>query len=283
MKPQIDIIGDGRIGRALALAFARKWSPVARIISRTTGREAVDSLLPRPIRNDDVIFGVVIIAVKDSQIEVASNTLKDHLRPGCVVLHTSGSRSSEILAPLREAGAAIGSMHPLVSVSDPIAGAEKLGSAYFCIEGDEKACVAAKELVDVLGGRSFKIAPDKKALYHAAAVMSAGHIAALFSGSVDLLAECGVSHEEARKVLAPLVASTAANLENEAPEDALTGPFARGDRETVEKNFRAIRESGHPELAEIYCLLGLRSLDLARKKGVSDEAILAITAILRSK
>lgn len=283
MKPQIDIIGDGRIGRALALAFARKWSPVARIISRTTDREPVDSLLPRPMRTDDVIFGIAIIAVRDSQIEVAANTLKSHLRPGCVVLHTSGSRSSEVLASLRDAGASIGSMHPLVSVSDPVTGAESLASGYFCIEGDEKACVAAKELVDVLGGRSFKIAADKKALYHAAAVMSAGHIAALFSASLELLADCGVSADEARKVLAPLVASTAANLEKETPEDALTGPFARGDRETVEKNLNAIRNSTHSDLAEIYCLLGLRSLELARKKGVSEEDILAITAILRSK
>ncbi|HQZ82112.1 MAG TPA: DUF2520 domain-containing protein [Pyrinomonadaceae bacterium] len=283
MKPQIDIIGDGRIGRALTLAFARKWSPVARIISRTTEREPVEGLLPRPIRNDDVFFGVAIISVRDSQIEVASNTVKSHLRPGCVVLHTSGSRSSEVLAPLREAGASIGSMHPLVSVSDPAAGAESLASGYFCIEGDEKACVAAKELVDVLGGRSFKIAPDKKALYHAAAVMSAGHIAALFSASVELLAECGVSTDEARKVLGPLVVSTAANLEHYSPEDALTGPFARGDRETIEKNLHAIRSSAHPDLAEIYCLLGLRSLDLARKKGISEEDIQAITAILRSK
>lgn len=283
MKPEIDIIGDGRIGRALALAFGRKWTPVTRIISRTTDREAVGSLLPRPLRGDDVMLGTVIIAVRDSQIEIAVADLKAQLRPGCIVLHTSGSRSSEVLAPLRESGAFVGSMHPLVSVSDPTEGAESLSAGYFCIEGDEKACIMARELVEILRGRSFTIAPDKKALYHAAAVMSAGHIAALFSGSVELLTECGVSREEARKVLAPLVASTAANLEKYTPEGALTGPFARGDRGTVERNLTAIRNSAHPELAEIYCVLGLRSLELAKKNGVSDGDIEAISAILRSK
>lgn len=283
MKPEIDIIGDGRVGRALAIAFARKWSPVNRIIAPTTGREPVESLIPRPLRTDDVLQGTVILAVRDSQIDSVSKTLLTHLRPGCVVLHTSGSRSSDILAPLRESGASVGSMHPLISISDPTSGAGQLATAYFCIEGDEEACRRALELVDVLGGRSFRISPEKKALYHGAAVMSAGHIVALFSESLELLAECGISPDEARDVLAPLVESTAANLRSVVPEAALTGPFARGDRETIEKNLNAIRTSDHPDFAEAYRVLGLRSLDLARKNGVSEDDIQAISAILRSK
>ncbi len=283
VKPDIDIVGDGRVGRALAIAFGRKWSPVNRMIARTAGREPVESVLPRPLRPDDVVSGTAIIAVTDSQIEIVAETLKAHLRPGCVVLHTSGSRSSEILASLREAGASVGSLHPLISISDPVVGADKLAGAFFCIEGDEKACQNAKELVGVLGGRSFMIAPDKKALYHAAAVMSAGHLVALFSESLELLAECGVSLDEVRDVLAPLVVSTAANLSASSPEAALTGPFARGDRETVEQNLNAIRNSSHPEFGEAYCVLGLRSLDLARKNGVSEGDIQAISAILGAK
>ncbi len=283
VKPDIDIVGDGRVGRALAIAFERKWSPVNRIFARTAGREPVESLLPRPLRSDDVLLGTVVIAVTDSQIESVAKALKAHLRPGCVVLHTSGSLSSEVLAPLRETGASVGSLHPLISISDPVVGAENLAGAFFCIEGDEKACQRAKELVGVLGGRSFRIAPDKKALYHAAAVMSAGHLVALFSVSLELLAECGISLDEARDVLAPLIASAAANLRASSPEAALTGPFARGDRETVEKNLRAIRKSEHPEFAEIYCLLGIRSLELAEKNGVSHDDIQAISAILRAK
>ncbi|MCZ2391796.1 MAG: DUF2520 domain-containing protein [Acidobacteria bacterium] len=283
MKPEIDIIGDGRVGRALAYAFARKWSPVNRIFSRTSGREPVEQLLPRPLRHDDVFAGTAILAVRDSQIEEAADALRGHLRPGCVILHTSGSRSSEILAPLRTQGAIVGSMHPLVSISDPNSAAEIFASAYFCIEGDQKACEAARELTDLLGARNFTIEPAKKALYHAAAVMSAGHIVALFSASVALLAECDISIENAREVLAPLVASTSVNLSNASPEDALTGPFARGDRATAERNLRAIEASAHPEFAEIYRLLGLRSLELSRQKGMREETIEAISAILRPK
>src|SRR5437868_10489920 len=42
--------------------------------------------------------------------------------PARIALHTSGALSSDALAPLSAAGFAVGSLHPLVSVSDARAG-----------------------------------------------------------------------------------------------------------------------------------------------------------------
>ena len=53
----------------------------------------------------------------------------------------SGGTSSDALAPLRECGFYIGSMHPLASISEPLSGAENLRSAFYCLEGDRKAVV----------------------------------------------------------------------------------------------------------------------------------------------
>ena len=49
-----------------------------------------------------------------------------------------------------------------------------------------------KPLVKV-GGRSFTVETKKKALYHAAAVLTSGHTVALFDLAARLLVRCGLS------------------------------------------------------------------------------------------
>src|SRR5207245_750798 len=87
--------------------------------------------------------------------------------PSRTVLHTSGALSSKILAPLAAVGLHIGSLHPLVSVSDPVSGAANLREAFYCLEGDRAALRVARAVVRDLGGQSFSIDSRNKALYHA--------------------------------------------------------------------------------------------------------------------
>jgi predicted short-subunit dehydrogenase-like oxidoreductase (DUF2520 family) len=180
-----------------------------------------------------------------------------------VVLHASGALSSEVLAPLRARGAAVGSMHPLASVSDAPSGAESLRRAFYCVEGDARAVRAARRVVRDLGGEAFTINPDDKALYHAAAVLAAGHVVSLFDVAADALKRCGLSEPRARKTLLPLLRSVADNLARHAPARALTGSFARADVETVRKHLRALGELEDSDALAVYKLLGRHSLKLA--------------------
>lgn len=196
-----------------------------------------------------------------------------------VALHASGALSSDALAPLRACGYAVGSMHPLVSVSEPIAGAESLRSAYYCIEGERAAACAARRLVGHLGGRSFSIATKDKALYHAAAVMTSGHTVALFQLATELLARCGLGERAARRVLLPLLQSTIENLSTQTPARALTGTFARADAATVRKHLVALAgqdtvDAGISGATLVYALLGLQSLRLAEHNRALDPAAL---------
>jgi len=197
-----------------------------------------------------------------------------------VVLHTSGALSSEVLAPLRARGYAVGSLHPLAAVSDAGPGAESLRRAYFCIEGDARAVRLGRRLVRDLGARSFSVPTGQKALYHAAAVMCAGHAVALFDAAAGLLAACGLGEREARRVLLPLLQSTLDNLARQEPARALTGTFARADVETARKHLAALEESGDAAALEIYRLLGRRSLPLAAAKGTDAAALEAIARAL---
>jgi predicted short-subunit dehydrogenase-like oxidoreductase (DUF2520 family) len=190
----------------------------------------------------------------------------------CVVLHASGALSSDVLAPLRARGLAVGSMHPLASVSEARAGAESLRRAFYCVEGDAAATRVARRVVRDLGGETFTISPGDKALYHAAAVLTAGHVVALFDVALDTLRRCGLKERRARQVLLPLLRSVADNLAQHTPARALTGSFARADVETVSKHLRALAELEDSDALAVYKLLGEHSLKLAERAGADPDA-----------
>jgi predicted short-subunit dehydrogenase-like oxidoreductase (DUF2520 family) len=275
-------VGAGRLGTALALALGECGYEVRALVSRGAAgaRRAAAGVglnllalgageLSR-LPSVDVLF----IATPDDALRetvAALASLPD--ARARVALHTSGALSSEMLAPLRARGYRIGSMHPLAAVSEPRAGAHSLGRAFYCVEGDALAVRAARGVVRDLGGRSFAIAPEDKALYHAAAVMTAGHIVALFDTALDTLRRCGLGERRAREVLLPLLRSTIENLSAQTPERALTGCFARADAETVLKHMDSLRRLRDSDALSTYVALGEHSLKLAERAGASPESV----------
>jgi predicted short-subunit dehydrogenase-like oxidoreductase (DUF2520 family) len=193
-----------------------------------------------------------------------------------VVLHASGALSSGVLAPLKETGFAVGSMHPLVSVSDPASDPRIFHKAFFCLEGDRLAINMARAITRDLGGQSFSLSANNKPLYHAAAVMSSGHLVALFDITTEMLRECGLSERRARAVLMPLLQSTVDSLTTRAPAEALTGTFARGEVGTARHHLAALGSRQLRDALATYKVLGKRSLRLAAKRGMSPAAQLAL-------
>jgi predicted short-subunit dehydrogenase-like oxidoreductase (DUF2520 family) len=88
---------------------------------------------------------------------------------------------------------------------------------------------------------------------------------------------------EAKRVLLPLLDSTVANLNRTTSERALTGTFARGDLATVDQHLQALSGDELTEALELYCLLGLRSLKLAKQNGLDSKTANLITDQLISK
>jgi predicted short-subunit dehydrogenase-like oxidoreductase (DUF2520 family) len=211
---------------------------------------------------------ILLITTPDDAIDAVARNLaraQKGMPGGRTVLHTSGALSSEWLKPLIDIGFHTGSLHPLVSVSDPAMGAANLRGAFFCMEGKAAALRVARQIVRELGGHGFSIEPGHKALYHAAAVMASGHMTALLDIAIEMLERCGLSGARARKVLLPLVESAARNLSTMDPARALTGTFARGDVATVRRHLTALEEQALPEALAAYVLLGGRSLSLTKR------------------
>ena len=258
MQP-ICIVGPGRIGGSLAIAFSKacyRVTVAVRDLSRLRpelGERIVSVELTDLPSVDAEVF---ILAVPDTEIERAAADIAPLLSGGRCVLHTSGSLDSSLLHPFRDRGIAAASMHPLVSISDPHSGSEMLAGKYFCIEGDTAAGDVASGLARAIGGKPFTIGTEYKPLYHASAVMAAGNMAALFNMAAEMLAKCGVERKAANDMLMPLTRSALRNIEDVQPGEGLTGSFARFDAAAFERHMASIDQNISPEIRETFILLG---------------------------
>jgi predicted short-subunit dehydrogenase-like oxidoreductase (DUF2520 family) len=305
-KPTVSIIGAGRLGTALARALAACGYTIEAVVSLTArhARRSAELVGTHPLAlssaqldqlpasdilfittPDDLIREVAaeLAAMVDGRWGKVKSAGKGKGNRGRTALHASGALSSAALESLRDAGFATGSMHPLVSVSDPVHGAKNLGSAFFCVEGSTGAVRVARAIVRALGAQSFSISADDKALYHAAAVMASGHTTALFDIATEMLARCGLTKSRARAVLLPLLRSTLENLYTQDPAHALTGTFARADTVTVQRHLAALRSQKLPEALAAYLLLGQRSLQLAESAGARSPDLQKIGRALKSR
>jgi predicted short-subunit dehydrogenase-like oxidoreductase (DUF2520 family) len=301
----VSVVGAGRLGTALALALSACGYSIASVVARraSSARRAasllgaqtqalaasrLSELPPADIlfitTPDDAIAATASRLAETLQTETretGSASVRARARTPRVALHASGALSSDMLAPLRACGFHVGSMHPLIAVSDASAGAESLRRAFYCTEGDARAVRAARNLVRSLGGQSFTVATGDKALYHAAAVMTSGHTVALFDLATELLAHCGLAPALARRALLPLLDSTLDNLSAQSiPARALTGSFARADAATIRQHLAALRAQTDRTALHAYALLGQRSLHLAEQNGADAAALREIRRAL---
>jgi predicted short-subunit dehydrogenase-like oxidoreductase (DUF2520 family) len=109
--------------------------------------------------------------------------------------------------------------------------------------------------------RPFELDDSRRAAYHAAASIASNFLVTLEAAAESMAGAAGI--EDARELLAPLVRSTVENWAKLGPEQALTGPVARGDEETVAAQ-RAALAAARPELLDLFDVLVARTRELAR-------------------
>ena len=217
-------------------------------------------------------LAVIILAVPDDAIRPLAGVLADAGTIGSqqVVLHLSGVHGQEALGPLVGSRAALGSLHPLQTISDPESAAERLKGAWAAVEGMPRAVEAAERLAQDVGLRPFRIASQAKAMYHAGAVFASNYFVVVEAVAQRLLRHAGLTDAEAWQALRPLVEGTLENLARLGPLGALTGPVARGDEATVRRHVEALTQDD----AALYRVLGRAALELAQKRGM-DEGLAA--------
>ena len=276
--PSVFIMGAGVVGTALAARLVRAGIPViglhGRQVELTDAARAISGVvgstgeIPAIMSESDI----VIVSVRDERIREVVDRLvgEKRLRPGQVLLHTSGANAAaSVLAAARPHVRAVGTLHPLVSFADPRVAVEHMTEVAFGIEGDEPARAYAKRLVRALGARAVFLEAGNLPLYHAGAVLASNYVVALADMAQRLLVTAGVPQEQALPALIPLLSSVVQNLAQVGLPAALTGPVERGDVSSVEQHLRTL-EARAPELLELYRLVGRDVLRLAREKSNLD-------------
>lgn len=276
--PIVGFIGAGAVGNGLALGLASKGYRVSAVSSRSLpSAEGLAARIPECLAFTDPQMvadkcNLVFITTPDEDIEQVASQVLWHRGQG--VLHCSGAESLKILEPAARAGAIAGSFHPFQTfacLETPEEAVERMEGTTFSVEGQGWVLDTLKGMAFRLGGRAILLSPEDRAIYHASAVMSCGHLVALLKAAVDVWESMGVPQEEALPIILPLAKSTLANVSKSGVYASLTGPIARGDTATLSAHLRAL-EGNLPRIIPLYCALAGESLPLAGEK-VSREKL----------
>jgi len=274
---KIAIVGAGNVGITLGAVLKEKGYHVAGVISRTResakrgaeiiGTEGYTEMFPL-LQETNIIF----ITTPDRVISQVCNEIAEGggIMKGDLVIHTSGSHSSDILNSAREKGAVVMSVHPLQTIPGPEAGIRNLPGSYFAVEGDEKGLSFVREMIKVFEGHLVEIPTRMKPLYHASACVVSNYFVAVIRLGLKMMEQIGLDKEEALTALLPLIQGTMANIEKVGVPEGLTGPIARGDYSTIKDHLSVINKE-MKDMAPLYGELGKFTVKVALEKGSINE------------
>ncbi|MGO8687451.1 MAG: Rossmann-like and DUF2520 domain-containing protein [Candidatus Dormibacteria bacterium] len=270
-RPRLAFVGAGRAGGALAAALAAVGYPVVAISGRDPERASAlaERVGARPaptalaaIRSADLTF----LTVPDAAVTpvAAGVAASGAALRGRGVVHCSASLGIEELAALRLGGATIGCLHPLQALAG-VGSAPLLRGALMLIDADASLEAPLHRIARDLGGHAVALAPGSRPLYHSAAVLAGNAPLALLHAATALLVASGLEPRTAGRGLLRLMEGALANARRAGPEQALTGPAARGDAVTVARHLAVLRE--HPDADVLYRAVSREIVRLAGVEG----------------
>jgi len=265
-KPRVAIVGAGNLGSALALSLRRAGFAVDAVIARPTEKSIgkarrLARQIGAQVLSDtaDLKAELVWFCVPDSQIGRAAATLAQGFRwKGVVALHSSGALTSDELGPLRQRGAAVASVHPLMTF---VPGSRPaLDGVPFAIEGDRRAVQSARRIVRELGGQPFAIRKQDKAAYHTWGTFASPLLTALLATTERVAISAGVKRKDAVRRMVPILRQTLANYAERGAARSFSGPIIRGDVDTVKRHLKVLKSI--PTARAVYASLARASLEL---------------------
>jgi predicted short-subunit dehydrogenase-like oxidoreductase (DUF2520 family) len=259
MTKSISIIGCGKVGKTLG----RLWMlngvlQIQDILNRSVDsatRASAFISAGRAIATyaDLQPADIYLIAAPDDQIEYCCEELSQtgKLSADSIVFHCSGALPTSVLQAARQQGASAASIHPIRSFASPEKVIQSFAGTFCGMEGDQHALEILQQAFTAIGAQLVPIKADAKILYHAAAVFSSNYLVTLLDVAQQAYIQAGIAPDIALKLIEPLMRETADNVFRLGTETALTGPIARGDMATAEKQLRAVAE-WNPPCAALY-------------------------------
>jgi predicted short-subunit dehydrogenase-like oxidoreductase (DUF2520 family) len=274
-KARIAIVGAGNLAHALAVALREAGYTIEQVIARPSVpsvRKArvlarrVDSIAVAATRAQ-ISAEIVWFCVPDGAIAPAAESLVDAAEwKGRIALHSSGALTSDELGMLRQRGAAVASVHPMMTFVRGSRGS--LAGVPFAIEGDSLAVRTARAVVRELGAEDFPIRKRQKAAYHAWGMFASPLFCALLATTECVAEAAGVSPKAARRRMMPILQQTLANYGRMGAAESFSGPIARGDMATVQKHLEVLKSV--LEARNVYLVLVAAALRHLPAKNVRE-------------
>ena len=253
---EVSLIGSGNVAWHLAPELDNVGYVVREVYSRNVknARRLIGRLYQAK-QKTDLDFSsspsrVFIIAVSDDAIEEIGKEIV--VPKGSVLVHTSGSKSIEVLgyAPTPN----IGVFYPLQTFSK----SKKVdfSDVPICIEADNShTWRILKKMADQISKRVHKINSSSRQALHIAAVFACNFTNHLFTIADDILDKNDLDFE----MLKPLIVETINKSLELGPQQAQTGPARRGDLEVLDKHMKALKSN--KSYATIYKTITQNILD----------------------
>jgi predicted short-subunit dehydrogenase-like oxidoreductase (DUF2520 family) len=284
-KPTVAIVGAGSLANFLAVALNDAGFTITEIIARDSprsrrhARALAAKVGARTVTAHSAAVEATLLwfCVPDREIRGAASALADnvaaraaaHKKNGVpnkvpskgtskvrFAFHSSGALLSRELEPLRKAGIAVASVHPLMTF---VSGRHpSLTDVPFAMEGDAAAMQVARQIVRKLGGESFPLPAARKAAYHAWATLTSPLLLAFLVTLEEAARAAGFTRKDARRKSLPIIRQTLANYSRLGPAPSFSGPLVRGDAETVARHLAVLKK--HPRPREVYVALARAAL-----------------------
>lgn len=282
-KPGITIIGLGQVGTALMRALIEKGYNIKSVFNRTQ----ISPSLQKEIggvefhvglpKGETTVGEIIFLAISDDAIKKIALGLATNLNSfyGKTVVHCSGTYSSQALLNLKQKGAQVASFHPMKAITRST---RTFDGTWFDMDGDEVALVQLETIAQDLGAKTFRVEPEAKPLLHASAVVASNYLVVLADMVSKMAKQAGIDEDTAMKAITPLMDNTLQNIRQMGVTDALTGPIARGDVNTVNEHLKTLESI--PEILSLYKKLGNEAVQIAEQKAGKNESLAAIKKLL---
>ena len=242
---RLGVIGAGRVGAVLAAALhAAGYEAVAVSGGSAASRTRIEMLLPHlsPVEPEQVarVADLLLLSVPDDSLGALVERLSaaDALRPGQVVVHTSGRHGLAVASVAADRGCVTVALHPAMTFTGTDVDLDRLPGCTYGLTADPDGREVARQLVADLGGRTVEVAEEQRTLYHAALAHGANHLGTLVAQAMDLLRAAGSTNPAG--TLRPLLQAALDNCLTYG-DAALTGPVVRGDSGTVADHLSALQ------------------------------------------
>lgn len=273
---RLGVIGAGKVGTSLAHYFSSYLVPVGFYSRRRASSEAAVAIAGGQVFDSPralvAAADFILVTTPDDVLEQCGAMIGAGDWQGKIFAHASGSKSSNVFFDLKEQGATVCSLHPVLAIDGARTSSATLAKAFFTLEGDEAGVLFLLDLFQHLGNPYKVLQGMDKTRYHLAIALLSNGVIALGALAETLLTGEGFSPEEAEAALRPLAEANLKHLFEKGPCQALTGPVERGDIGTVQRHLAAIQPT-EQALYDAYLALAKVQAMLAKARHPArDEA-----------